>query len=159
MKRWRAGLSSREMLFYDTVTSSSSRHYIPVFVGNKAKGWISQWGFEENKACQIFRKTNISYPPWWRTCTYKTPVSRFPLLPYYRRLSFDFPSEWPKNKKILKIRNTKFVHISNFPLLYALSERYLLPLSALFCPNNMEGSKRTTFHIGHLCSSTKKSKK
>ena len=31
-------------------------------VGNKAKGWISKRVFQENKARQIFRKTNISYP-------------------------------------------------------------------------------------------------
>ena len=32
------------------------------FVGNKAKGRISKQVFQENKARQIFRKTNISYP-------------------------------------------------------------------------------------------------
>ena len=32
------------------------------FVGNKAKGRISKRVFQENKARQIFRKTNISYP-------------------------------------------------------------------------------------------------
>ena len=32
------------------------------FVGYKAKGRISERGFQENKTCQIFRKTNISYP-------------------------------------------------------------------------------------------------
>ena len=31
-------------------------------VGNKAKGRISKRVFRENKARQIFRKTNISYP-------------------------------------------------------------------------------------------------
>ena len=31
-------------------------------VGNKAKGRISKRVFQENKARQIFRKTNISYP-------------------------------------------------------------------------------------------------
>ena len=30
-------------------------------VGNKAKGRISKQVFQENKARQIFRKTNISY--------------------------------------------------------------------------------------------------
>ena len=34
----------------------------PLFVGNNAKGWISKRVFQENKARQIFRKTNISYP-------------------------------------------------------------------------------------------------
>ena len=59
---------------------------------------------QENKARQIFRKTNISYPPIrMRTCSYQgirdvrflenlarfflvTPVLRFALLLYYRRL-------------------------------------------------------------------------
>ena len=31
-------------------------------VSNKAKERISKRVFQENKACQIFRKTNISYP-------------------------------------------------------------------------------------------------
>ena len=35
--------------------------YLSELVGNKAKGRISEWVFQENKACQIFRKTNISY--------------------------------------------------------------------------------------------------
>ena len=33
------------------------------FVGNKTKGWISKRVLQENKACQIFWKTSISYPP------------------------------------------------------------------------------------------------
>ena len=32
------------------------------FVGNKAKGQISKRVFQENNACQIFGKTNFSYP-------------------------------------------------------------------------------------------------
>ena len=47
--------------------------------------------------------------------------------------------------------------ISSF--LCTLSQRYLFGLTALFCPNNMEGSKRTITRFGHLCSSTKKKKK
>ena len=34
---------------------------VPLFVGNKAKGRISKRVFQENKAHQIFQKTNISY--------------------------------------------------------------------------------------------------
>ena len=30
-------------------------------VDNKAKGWLSKREFQENKVCQIFRKTNVSY--------------------------------------------------------------------------------------------------
>ena len=42
------------------------------FVGNKAKGRISKWVFQENKACQIFRKTNMSYPVInTRMCAYQ----------------------------------------------------------------------------------------
>ena len=41
-------------------------------VGNKAKGRISKWVFQENKARQIFRKTNISNPLIRiRTCAYQ----------------------------------------------------------------------------------------
>ena len=76
------------------------------FFGNKAKWWISKRVFQENKARQNFRKMNISYP-LIRTCTYEyqgvrnvdffwkfgvlcfleTPVLRFTVLPYYRRVS------------------------------------------------------------------------
>ena len=46
------------VLFWQT----SLRHCINhEFVGNKAKGRISKRVFQENKARQIFRKTNISY--------------------------------------------------------------------------------------------------
>ena len=34
-------------------------------VSNKAKWQISKREFQENKASQIFRKTNISYTPWY----------------------------------------------------------------------------------------------
>ena len=42
--------------------SSKSTMEILEHFGNKAKGQISKRVFQENKACQIFRKTNISYP-------------------------------------------------------------------------------------------------
>ena len=79
------------------------------FVGNKAKGRISRrWVFQENKARQISRKTNNSYPLIrTRTCAYQgvrnvcffgkfgvlcfleTPVLRFaPLLSYRSFLTF-----------------------------------------------------------------------
>ena len=45
---------------------------LPVFVGNKAKGRMSKRVFQENKARQIFRKTNISYLLIrTRTCAYQ----------------------------------------------------------------------------------------
>ena len=37
------------------------RMYLSELVGNKAKGRISERVFQENKAHQIFGKTNISY--------------------------------------------------------------------------------------------------
>ena len=37
-------------------------------VGNKANGRISKRVFQENKARQIFRKTNISYPNNGKLC-------------------------------------------------------------------------------------------
>ena len=38
--------------------------------GNKAKGRISKRVFQENKARQVFRKTNIFYPPGTHTYVY-----------------------------------------------------------------------------------------
>ena len=73
------------------------------YAGNKAKGRISKRVFQENKARQIFRKTNISYS-LIRTLTFfgqfgvlvflGIPVLKFALLPYYRQkyiffLSYD----------------------------------------------------------------------
>ena len=41
-------------------------------VGSKSKGWIPKRMFQENKARQIFRKANISYPLIRiRTCAYQ----------------------------------------------------------------------------------------
>ena len=64
-------------------------------VGNKAKGRISKRVFQENKARQIFRKTNISCVSGGKKCSFfgkfgvlcflETPVLRFALLPNYRR--------------------------------------------------------------------------
>ena len=51
----------------------SHSHYLTAsLVGNKAKGRISKQVFQENKARQIFRKTNISYLLIrTRTCAYQ----------------------------------------------------------------------------------------
>ena len=67
------------------------------FVGNKAKGRISKRVFQENKARQISRKTNISYPliRARKKCLFSGKFSVFfswntrfkiALLPYYRQL-------------------------------------------------------------------------
>ena len=73
------------------------------FAGSKAKRQIWNRVFQKNKACQIFRKTNISYPLYIsgdKTCLFfgkfdvlcflETPVLRFALLPYYRRTEVGF---------------------------------------------------------------------
>ena len=81
-------------------------HDFLYIVGNQAKGRISKWVFQENKARQSFRKTNISYPlirTRTRTCAYQgkrnvcflgkfgafcfleTPILRFALLPDYQQ--------------------------------------------------------------------------
>ena len=71
-----------------------------LIVGDKAKGRISRQVFQENKARQIFRKTNISnvcvsggkkcsfFGKFGVLCFLETPVLRFALLPYYRRNVF-----------------------------------------------------------------------
>ena len=63
-------------------------------VGNKAKGRISKRVFQESKACQNFRETNISYvcvsggkkcfflENFGMLCFLETPVLRFALLPH-----------------------------------------------------------------------------
>ena len=71
------------------------------FVGNMARVRISKRVFQENKARQIFRKTNISYPRYAHVhvriggkkslfigkigvlCFFETPILRFVLLLYY----------------------------------------------------------------------------
>ena len=72
------------------------------FVGNKAKGRISKRVLQENKARQVFRIKNISYPlirtclsggkkcsfsgKFGVLCFLATPALRFALLPYSQRL-------------------------------------------------------------------------
>ena len=45
-----------------SLISFISTNHLLQYVGNKAKGRIPRWVLQENKARQIFRKTNISYP-------------------------------------------------------------------------------------------------
>ena len=62
------------------------------FVGNKAKGRILKRVFQENKARQIFRKTNISNP-LIRTCF---KIHPFALLPTNRCFKVqDYPFSTP----------------------------------------------------------------
>ena len=92
------------------------------FVGNKAKGRISKRVLQENKARQIFRKTNIFYPlirtggkkcsffgKFGVFCFLETPVLRFALLPYYQRfkwinwLRFPLKSSGNRRKPLLTL--------------------------------------------------------
>ena len=80
---------------YSISSSDSLPRFQHAVFGNKKKGQILKWVFQENKARQIFRKTIISYLPI-RThkclifgkfdvlCLLEPPVLRFALLPYYR---------------------------------------------------------------------------
>ena len=58
------GFVSKVSVFHikSSVVSQKVQVIIFTFVGNKAKGRISKRMFQQNKARQIFRKTNISYP-------------------------------------------------------------------------------------------------
>ena len=98
--------NQQRYLFYTKEYPYHPRHNSH-FVGNKTKGRISKRVFQESKARQIFRKTNISYS-LIRTrshvrvqirggkkcsffgklgmfCFLVTPISRLALLTYYRR--------------------------------------------------------------------------
>ena len=62
--------------FFCFVLTEKSLHIILMFVGNKAKGWISKRVFQESKACQKFRKTNIAYLLIrTRTCAYQGVIN------------------------------------------------------------------------------------
>ena len=95
-------------------------HWKSLIVGNKAKGKFQSRCHKENKAGQIFPKTNISYPLIrTRTCTYQevrkfrftgklgllcflvTPVLKFTLLSYYHRYT-----RHCKEKKLLTCKES-----------------------------------------------------
>ena len=63
-------------------------HKVFIIVGNKAKGRISKQVLQENKARQIFGRTNISYclirTKFGVSCFLETPILRFASFPYYR---------------------------------------------------------------------------
>ena len=108
-------MASKEILLFSDKKENPDKNLIKKwkkicdrvkFVGNKVKGRISKQVFQENKARQIFRKMNISYPLIMHTyvcvsvgkkcsffrkfdvlCFLATPVLRFALSPYYRRVS------------------------------------------------------------------------
>ena len=60
------GFCGFSRLFFDHFMESFENQIFKIetlyVVGNKAKGQISKLVLQENKARQIFRKTNISYP-------------------------------------------------------------------------------------------------
>ena len=102
----------------------------PKFVGNKPKGQISKRVFQENKAHQIFRKTNISYPliRSFSLCFLGTPVLRFALFPYYRRIASNRISaswhlvEWSHSLKLwfeVKRSGRKAASSFTFPVTFS----------------------------------------
>ena len=75
-----------------------------VFVGNKAKGCIRKRVFQENKARQIFWKTNIPYP-LIRTCTF---VSRKWSPPNFPKKEHFLPPDTHTYVRFKKIKHGKF---------------------------------------------------
>ena len=65
----------------------------------------------------------------------------------FPHLPFHFLSNWPPNSNLKKGKIWKVSPYLTSSLLCILSWIYLLRLSALFFPNNMEGSKRTTTRL------------
>ena len=74
--------------FFYRVTSDSIEHC----VGNKAEGRMSKWVFQESKARQNLRKTKkcLFFRNFGVLCVLETPVLRFALLLYSRRLNDKF---------------------------------------------------------------------
>ena len=83
------------------VVCKAEKYLLSFQIGNKAKGQISKWMFQENKTRQIFRKNKHFLPRDTQTCGYQgvrnirffgkfgvlcfleTLVLRFAFLPYY----------------------------------------------------------------------------
>ena len=113
------------------------------FVCNKAKEQISKRMFQKNKACQVFRKTNFSYPLIrTRACSYqgvrnvcfqkiwpalfflKHPFRDSPFLPYLRRILWIyriihlmFQRKYSHEQIWFEIHNFKKFQNSNFIIL------------------------------------------
>ena len=115
---------------------------LPQFVGNKAKGQISKRVFQENKARQIFRKTNMSYrlictegkkclffEKFGMLCFFETPGFRFAFLPYYQQIG-------SKRATILLDNNsteTTYLHyLTHDHFFFWINGHQLNPLSLLW---------------------------
>ena len=80
-------------------------------VGDKAKRLISKRVIQENKARQIFGKTNISHPPpppptHTRTCIRGGSLLRLIFLPYCRRTQHQASTYELKNKNAKRSKRT-----------------------------------------------------
>ena len=73
------------------------------FVGNKAKGRISKRVFQENKARQIFRKENISYPLIRTRTLLPTNYLQDVMTRKYKKNINSFFENLPHEKLLLKI--------------------------------------------------------
>ena len=98
-------ITTNETLSNQRLLLTKSKMFIylsnhPQLAGNKAKGRISKGVFQENKARQIFRKTNISFisnisffGKFGVLCFFEIPLLRFALLSYYQRIFLQFKWE------------------------------------------------------------------
>ena len=105
--------------------------------------------------CKILKDEELSY---LHAKCYPSILS----LPLHREpyiTTFHFNSFLTDHQiKVLKKRMRKVSPFLIYPLFCNLLQTYLVCLSALFFPNNIEESKITTTRIGHLCPLTKTSK-
>ena len=92
----------RDMNFIGFQTS------IEKFISNKIKGRISKRVFQENRARQIFLKTNISYP-LIRTRTWKKIMKKY-MKPGSEKKQKIYQTHAPENKKALQ----SFMRLCNY---------------------------------------------
>ena len=153
-------------LFFNIDTKTfllKSLVFCSYFFGGKAKGRISKRVLQVNKARQIFRKTNMSYPlvqthvcvsggkkrsffaKFDLLCFLVTLVLRFALLPYYRRLvqknqKEPFPSTETflfKQKKLLTQNKTKLTQ----PTILMKRQMNYLSLLMSYIPHDVISQK------------------
>ena len=82
---------------------------------------MSKWVFQENKTCQIFRRTNMCisggkkcsfFGKFDVLCFLETPVLKFVLLPYYRRNMHQYTPITCKHK--LKTKLSEIIQMAKF---------------------------------------------